>query len=143
MTNAETVFGLNQDGVPTHWYNILADFQAEIPRPRLSRAAAADPRRSAIRPQVPLSMFRQGRSRARFIEIPEPVRVEYQRWRPTPLYRARRLESALDTPARQRSLADQERIARAARAFDEDPAVKGLRERFGAEVDSASVKPAN
>jgi hypothetical protein len=51
--------------------------------------------------------------------------------------------SALDTPARQRSLADQERIARAARAFEEDPAVKGLRERFGAEVDSSSVKPAN
>jgi DNA polymerase-3 subunit gamma/tau len=52
-------------------------------------------------------------------------------------------KSALDTPARQRALADQERIARAARAFEEDPAVKGLRERFGAEVDSASVKPAN
>lgn len=99
MTNAQTVFTLSQDGVPTHWYNILADFQAEIPRPQLSRAAAADPRRSAIRPQVPLSMFRQGRSRARFIEIPEPVRVEYRRWRPTPLYRARRLESALNTPA--------------------------------------------
>jgi DNA polymerase-3 subunit gamma/tau len=51
--------------------------------------------------------------------------------------------SALDTPARQRSLADQERIARAARAFEEDPAVKGLRERFGAEADLASVKPTN
>ena len=52
-------------------------------------------------------------------------------------------KSSLDTPARQRALADQDRIARAARAFEEDPAVKGLRERFGAEVDLASVKPAN
>jgi tryptophan synthase beta chain len=99
VTNAETVFRLSHESVPTHWYNILADFRAEIPRPQLPRAAAADARRSAIRPQLPLTMFRQSRSRTRFIEIPEPVRQEYQRWRPTPLYRARRLESALNTAA--------------------------------------------
>jgi DNA polymerase-3 subunit gamma/tau len=52
-------------------------------------------------------------------------------------------KSTLDTPARQRALADQERLARAARGFEEDAAVKGLRERFGAEVDATSVKPAN
>jgi DNA polymerase-3 subunit gamma/tau len=51
--------------------------------------------------------------------------------------------SALGTPARQRVLADQEKAARATAAFEEDPAVKGLRERFGAEIDGASVKPAN
>jgi hypothetical protein len=48
-----------------------------------------------------------------------------------------------DTPARQRALAEQERVARAASAFEADPAVKGLRERFGADVDAASVKPSN
>jgi DNA polymerase III subunit gamma/tau len=52
-------------------------------------------------------------------------------------------ESDLNSPARQRLQAEQERIARAASAFESDPAVKGLRERFGADVDSASVKPSN
>jgi DNA polymerase-3 subunit gamma/tau len=47
------------------------------------------------------------------------------------------------SPARQRVLAEQERIARAASAFESDPVVKGLRERFGADVDAGSVKPAN
>jgi DNA polymerase-3 subunit gamma/tau len=47
------------------------------------------------------------------------------------------------TPARERLQADQERHLRAAAAFEQDPAVKGLRERFGAEVDSASVKAAD
>jgi hypothetical protein len=52
-------------------------------------------------------------------------------------------QSALDTPARQRQLQEQERVQRAAAAFEADPTVKGLRERFGADVDAASVKPAN
>ena len=52
-------------------------------------------------------------------------------------------ESPLVTPARQRALADKDKTLRAAAAFDEDGAVKGLRERFGAEVDAGSVKPAN
>ena len=52
-------------------------------------------------------------------------------------------ESALITPARQRALADKDKVLRAAAAFEDDAAVKGLRERFGAEVDAGSVKPAN
>jgi DNA polymerase-3 subunit gamma/tau len=52
-------------------------------------------------------------------------------------------DSALNSPARQRVQAEQDRIARAATAFEADPAVKGLRERFGADVDAASVKPSN
>jgi DNA polymerase-3 subunit gamma/tau len=47
------------------------------------------------------------------------------------------------TPARLRALSEQERTAQAVAAFAEDPAVKGLRERFGAEVDAGSIKPAN
>ncbi|MEP6548368.1 MAG: DNA polymerase III subunit gamma/tau [Gammaproteobacteria bacterium] len=53
------------------------------------------------------------------------------------------VQSALATPARQRALDEQDKAARAASAFDADPTVKGLRERFGADVDAASVKPAN
>jgi DNA polymerase-3 subunit gamma/tau len=52
-------------------------------------------------------------------------------------------ESDLNSPARQRVQAEQERVARAASAFESDPAVKGLRERFGAHVDTASIKPSN
>ncbi|HXA35364.1 MAG TPA: DNA polymerase III subunit gamma/tau [Steroidobacteraceae bacterium] len=52
-------------------------------------------------------------------------------------------QSALATPARQRALAERERADRAAAAFEADPTVKGLRERFGADVDAASVKPVN
>ena len=52
-------------------------------------------------------------------------------------------ESDLNSPARLRVQAEQERAARAASAFESDPAVKGLRERFGADVDVASVKPSN
>ena len=52
-------------------------------------------------------------------------------------------QSDLATPARQRAIADQDRALRAAAAFDEDPAVKGLQERFGADIDAASVKPTN
>jgi DNA polymerase-3 subunit gamma/tau len=52
-------------------------------------------------------------------------------------------DASLATPARQRAMAEQDRAQRAVAAFEEDPAVKGLRERFGAEVDAASVKPAN
>src|SRR5271165_628646 len=51
--------------------------------------------------------------------------------------------SDLATPARQRAQEEQDRAARAAAAFEADPVVKGLRERFGADVDAASVKPAN
>ena len=52
-------------------------------------------------------------------------------------------DSGLNSPARQRLQAEQDRAARAASAFEADPAVKGLRERFGADVDVASVKPSN
>jgi len=52
-------------------------------------------------------------------------------------------QSGLNSPARQRLAQEQDKAARAAASFESDPAVKGLRERFGADVDAASVKPAN
>jgi DNA polymerase-3 subunit gamma/tau len=53
------------------------------------------------------------------------------------------VSDGLATAARQRLQADQDRAAQAQAAFEQDPAVKGLRERFGAEVDGASVKAAD
>jgi DNA polymerase-3 subunit gamma/tau len=52
-------------------------------------------------------------------------------------------ESALITPARQRAIADQDLMTRAVAAFEDDAVVRGLRERFGAQIDAASVKPTN
>lgn len=90
-------FELDRDQVPAHWYNILADLPFDVPaaRPTPPRNGHEAP----LQPQLPLSMYRQSISRERFIDIPAPVRTEYQRWRPTPLFRASRLEKALDTPA--------------------------------------------
>jgi tryptophan synthase beta chain len=51
-------------------------------------------------PLFPMALIAQEASTEREIEIPEPVRDIYRQWRPSPLYRARRLEKALDTPAR-------------------------------------------
>jgi tryptophan synthase beta chain len=91
------VFNLEKDQVPTHWYNVLADLPFDIPAPR--PAPLRDGEKAPLKPQLPLSMYRESIGRNRFVEIPEPIRTEYQRWRPTPLFRAARLEKALDTPA--------------------------------------------
>lgn len=94
------VFRLDSDQVPTHWYNVLADLKIEIPRQQWGGGSSGPSEGDRVlRPQLPLSLYRQGVGRTRFVEIPEPVRAEYQRWRPTPLYRAVRLERELDTPA--------------------------------------------
>jgi len=53
-----------------------------------------------LSPLFPMSLIAQEVSTEREIEIPGPVRDVYRQWRPTPLFRARRLEKALDTPAR-------------------------------------------
>lgn len=91
------IFELDRDQVPAHWYNILADLPIEVPAARPTPPRNGD--ETPLQPQLPLSMYRQSTGRKRFIEIPEPVRTEYRRWRPTPLFRATRLEKALDTPA--------------------------------------------
>src|SRR3954452_19057702 len=92
-----TQFPLDPGDVPTHWYNVLADVPFTVPNER--RTAAVAHGRKLI-PQLPLSMYRTSVSREPRIEIPEPVRDAYRRWRPTPLNRAWHLERALDTPAR-------------------------------------------
>ena len=77
------------------------------PRVRLAVAAAApaSPRHAAavgpddLAPIFPMALIQQEVATERYIDIPEEVRDVYRLWRPTPLYRARRLEKALDTPA--------------------------------------------
>ncbi|MBN2191416.1 MAG: TrpB-like pyridoxal phosphate-dependent enzyme [Polyangiaceae bacterium] len=90
---------LSESDQPKSWYNIQADLP-ELPPPYLhpvtKRPATADD----LAPLFPMSLIMQEMTREREIEIPEPVRDVYRQWRPSPLYRARRLERLLDTPAK-------------------------------------------
>ncbi|MET7851634.1 TrpB-like pyridoxal phosphate-dependent enzyme [Streptomyces avermitilis] len=94
-------FLLDESDTPTHWYNILADVDVRDSDVRRLRPVGESEahRSNGMALNLPLSMYRGSVGRERFVEIPEEVREQYQRWRPTPLVRAHRLEQALDTPA--------------------------------------------
>ncbi len=90
---------LDEARIPKHWYNIQADLPRPAPavlHPGTHRPVGPDD----LAPLFPLALILQEVSTEREIEIPEPVREVYRQWRTTPLYRARRLEKALQTPAR-------------------------------------------
>ena len=78
---------LPETHIPKTWYNVMADLPSPIGPDDLA-------------PLFPASLIMQEVSTEREVEIPEPVRRIYRQWRPSPLYRARNLEKALDTPAR-------------------------------------------
>ncbi len=92
-------YELNEGRIPKRWYNIQADLPKALP-PVLHPATFAPVGPDDLAPLFPMSLIMQEVSTEREIEIPEPVRDIYRLWRPTPLYRARRLEKALGTPAR-------------------------------------------
>ena len=84
---------------PKFWYNINADLPSPPPpplHPGTKQPAGPDD----FAPLFPMGLIMQEVSTEREIEIPEPVREIYKQWRPSPLYRARRLEKYLDTPAK-------------------------------------------
>ncbi|MDW8047064.1 MAG: TrpB-like pyridoxal phosphate-dependent enzyme, partial [Chloroflexota bacterium] len=89
---------LPESELPTHWYNIAADMK-RLPPPPLHPATHEPIGPDALAPLFPMALIQQEVSTERWIPIPEEVREVYKLWRPTPLYRARALEKALDTPA--------------------------------------------
>ena len=89
---------LDEDELPTHFYNIAADLP-EPPPPPIHPATREPIGPEALAPLFPMELIRQEVSSERFIEIPEPVRDVYRTFRPSPLVRALGLEQALDTPA--------------------------------------------
>ncbi|MGA9348632.1 MAG: TrpB-like pyridoxal phosphate-dependent enzyme [Anaerolineae bacterium] len=94
----ETKIILSEKEIPTQWYNIQADLPEPLPavlHPVTLQPCGPDD----LAPLFPMALIMQEVSQERWIEIPEPVREVYKLWRPTPLYRARRWEEALDTPA--------------------------------------------
>ena len=90
---------LNERDIPEHWYNIVADMPNK-PLPPLHPATHEPIGPDALAPIFPMGLIMQEVSQDPWVEIPEEVREIYKLWRPTPLFRARRLEKALDTPAK-------------------------------------------
>jgi tryptophan synthase beta chain len=90
---------LDESRIPRHWYNLTADLP-KPPPPVLHPGTMKPVGPDDLAPLFPMALIAQEVSTEREIEIPEPVREVYRQWRVTPLYRARRLEKALQTPAR-------------------------------------------
>jgi tryptophan synthase beta chain len=90
---------LEEKEMPTQWYNIQADLPSPLP-PVLHPGTGKPIGPQDLAPLFPMELIKQEVSQERYIEIPEEVQRIYQLWRPSPIYRARRLEKMLDTPAK-------------------------------------------
>ncbi|MEP0323225.1 TrpB-like pyridoxal phosphate-dependent enzyme [Bauldia litoralis] len=90
---------LDETRIPKTWYNIAADLPAPL-APPLHPGTKQPIGPDDLAPLFPMALIGQEVSTERDIEIPEPVREVYRQWRPAPLFRARRLEKALNTPAK-------------------------------------------
>ncbi|HII92771.1 MAG TPA: TrpB-like pyridoxal phosphate-dependent enzyme [Methanosarcina sp.] len=95
----QTKIILDENEMPKQWYNVLSDLSSPIEPP-------LDPRTwepispEALEPIFPKSLIKQEMSSERFIDIPDEILEIYRLWRPSPLYRAHRLEKLLKTPAK-------------------------------------------
>ena len=90
---------LTEQDLPKAWYNIVADLP-EAPAPVLHPGTGQPIGPDDLAPLFPMAIIEQEVSSERHIDIPRPVRDILRQWRPSPLFRARRLEQALQTPAR-------------------------------------------
>src|SRR5437764_7853762 len=98
IDRARTKFLLDEKDIPTKWYNIQADFKTPAP-PVLHPGTKNPIGPQDLAPLFPMALIKQEVSRERWIEIPDEIRDVYRLWRPSPLYRAERLEKALGTSA--------------------------------------------
>ena len=96
--NDQIKYLLPETDIPETWYNIVADLR-QAPAPVLHPGTHQPIGPADLAPLFPDAIIAQEVSTERDIPIPEPVREIYKQWRPSPLFRARRLERALDTPA--------------------------------------------
>jgi len=90
---------LPESEIPTAWYNIQPDLPSPAP-PVLHPGTGQPIGPDDLAPLFPMALIGQEVSQDRYVDIPGAVIDVYKLWRPSPLYRARRLEKALDTPAR-------------------------------------------
>jgi tryptophan synthase beta chain len=98
MSDAQVKYMLSEQEIPTHWVNLMADLPGEA-APPLHPGTKQPAGPEDLAPLFPMALILQEVSPEPDIEIPEPVREVYKQWRPSPLYRAHRLERELDTPA--------------------------------------------
>ena len=98
MSGEQLKYVLPEDGIPTHWVNLLPDVPGD-PLPPLDPGTLEPVGPDALSALFPPGLIAQETSLEPEIPIPDPVRDAYRAWRPTPLLRARRLERALDTTA--------------------------------------------
>jgi tryptophan synthase beta chain len=98
MSN-NTKYLLEESKLPKTWYNISADLPKPL-APPLHPGTHKPIGPDDLAPLFPMALIGQEVSQEREIEIPEPVREIYKQWRPSPLYRAKKLEKYLDTPAK-------------------------------------------
>ncbi len=96
---SETKIILSEQEIPKHWYNILPDMPTP-PAPPLHPGTGKPIGPDDLKAIFPMSLIEQEMSPQREIPIPDEVREIYALWRPSPLFRAKRLERALKTPAR-------------------------------------------
>ena len=90
---------LSEDSIPENYYNIAADL-AEPLSPVLHPGTKEPVGPDDLSPMFPMELIGQEVSQDRYITIPDEIRDIYRLYRPTPLFRARSLEKALDTPAK-------------------------------------------
>ena len=95
----QTKFVLDEREIPTQWYNIQADLPEPLP-PVLHPGTGQPVGPADLAPLFAMELIKQEVSTERWIDIPEEVLDVYRLWRPTTLFRAHRLEKALDTPAK-------------------------------------------
>ncbi len=95
----ETKIVLPDREIPRQWYNIMADMP-NLPKPPLHPGTKQPVGPQDLSAIFPMALIEQEVSTQRWIEIPEEVMDIYSLWRPSPLYRAHRLETTLGTPAR-------------------------------------------
>lgn len=95
----QTKILLDEGEMPKRWYNIQADLSTPLDPP-LHPATGKPVTPDDLRQIFPMDLIRQEMSTERYIDIPTEVRDILTLWRPSPLYRARRLEAALKTPAK-------------------------------------------
>src|SRR5215204_7738698 len=96
---AETKFLLPEDAIPRRWYNIQADLPNPA-QPVLHPGTGQPIGPDDLAPLFPMALILQEVSQDAELDIPEPILDVYRLWRPTPLYRAHRLEQALGTGSR-------------------------------------------
>ncbi|WP_037312708.1 TrpB-like pyridoxal phosphate-dependent enzyme [Amycolatopsis orientalis] len=94
-----TKYILDEADMPTRWYNVIPDLP-EPPPPPLHPGTREPVGPDDLAPLFPQALIAQEVTTDRYVDIPEEVLEVYRLWRPSPLFRARRLEKALGTPAR-------------------------------------------